>query len=137
MPENHDAEPLRFLKRRQLLTVNEINRLVRVFVDLGVRKIRLTGGEPLMRDDLAEIVRTIAAIPEIEDLALTTNGLLLAPLAGKLADAGLHRVTISLDSLDEDVFRVMSGGRGELRQSRRADASGCAHARDARSPACH
>jgi len=81
---------------------------------LGVSKIRLTGGEPLLDKKLPELVRGIARLPGVKDLALTTNAMLLAPVAQGLADAGLDRVTVSLDSLDENVFKTMSGGRGDL-----------------------
>ncbi|MEO5629414.1 MAG: GTP 3',8-cyclase MoaA [Thermomonas sp.] len=96
------------------LSFDEIETLVRGFVRLGVRKLRLTGGEPLLRKRLPELVRRLAVIDGIEDLALTTNGSLLATQAQALRDAGLRRVTISLDTLDPDLFRGLSGGRGEL-----------------------
>ena len=83
---------------------------------LGVRKIRLTGGEPLLRRDIGAIVASIAGLPGLEDLALTTNGMLLAERAQALREAGLQRVTISLDSLDPEVFQRMSGGRGSVDQ---------------------
>jgi cyclic pyranopterin phosphate synthase len=83
-------------------------------VTLGVSKLRLTGGEPLLDKRLPDLVRSLAAIGNVEDLALTTNGMLLAPVAARLAEAGLHRVTISLDSLDPEVFRRMCGDRGDL-----------------------
>jgi cyclic pyranopterin phosphate synthase len=92
----------------------EIETLVRGFVRLGVRKLRLTGGEPLLRRDLPELVRQLARIPGVEDIALTTNGVLLPKLARELRDAGLQRLTVSLDSLDPDTFRRLSGGRGEV-----------------------
>jgi GTP 3',8-cyclase len=97
-----------FLPRSELLTFEEVERLVRVFASLGVRKVRLTGGEPLLRRDLPQLVRRIAAVDGVEDVALTTNGALLATHAQALADAGLTRVTVSLDSLDPEVFRRMA-----------------------------
>jgi cyclic pyranopterin phosphate synthase len=97
-----------FLPRSQVLTYEEIARFARVFVGLGVTKIRITGGEPLLRRDVGVVVRYLAEIEGIEDLALTTNGSALAKLAPVLADAGLHRVTVSLDALDEGVFRRMN-----------------------------
>ena len=96
------------------LSFDEIETLVRGFVQLGVRKLRLTGGEPLLRKRLPELVRRLAVIEGIEDLALTTNGSLLAIHAKALRDAGLRRVTVSLDTLDATLFRALSGGRGEL-----------------------
>ncbi len=93
-----------FLPQDQVLSLDEIAVLVRVFVRLGVRKVRLTGGEPLLRPDLESLVAQIAAAPGVEDLALTTNGALLAKRAAGLFAAGLHRVTVSLDSLDPVVF---------------------------------
>jgi cyclic pyranopterin phosphate synthase len=85
-------------------------------VSLGVRKLRLTGGEPLLRRDLPELVARLAAIEGVEDFALTTSGALLPRLAQPLRDAGLKRITLSMDSADPEVFRRMSGGRGELAQ---------------------
>ncbi len=96
------------------LSFDEIETLVRGFVQLGVRKLRLTGGEPLLRKRLPDLVRRLAAIDGIEDLALTTNGSLLAAHAQDLRDAGLNRVTVSLDTLNPELFRELSGGRGEL-----------------------
>jgi GTP 3',8-cyclase len=96
------------------LSFDEIELLVRGFVRLGVRKLRLTGGEPLLRRGLPELVARLAVIDGIEDLALTTNGALLAPLAAPLRKAGLHRVTVSLDALEPGLFRDLTGGRGEL-----------------------
>lgn len=98
------------------LTFDEIETLVRGFVALGVRKLRLTGGEPLLRKRLPALVARLAAVDGLEDLALTTNGSLLAPHARALREAGLRRVTVSLDTLDADAFRALSGGRGELRE---------------------
>jgi cyclic pyranopterin phosphate synthase len=96
------------------LSFDEIERLVRGFARLGVRKLRLTGGEPLLRKRLPELVGRLAAIPGIEDLALTTNGSLLAAQARALRDAGLGRLTVSLDALDPVLFRALSGGRGDV-----------------------
>ena len=115
MPESEFHERYEFLKRPQLLTHDEILLIARVAVRLGVTKLRLTGGEPLLDKKVPDLVRHLAELPGLDDLALTTNGTLLAPMAARLADAGLHRVTVSLDSLDEGVFREMSGNRGDLR----------------------
>ena len=96
------------------LSFDEIERIARAFARAGVRKLRLTGGEPLLRKRLPELVARLAAIPGIEDLALTTNGSLLAAQARALRDAGLGRLTVSLDALDPALFRALSGGRGEV-----------------------
>ncbi len=96
-----------FLPREELLTFEELERLVRVFAGLGVHKIRLTGGEPLLRRDLPALVAALAAVPGIDDLALTTNGTLLPTHAAALAAAGLRRVTVSLDALDDATFRAV------------------------------
>ena len=96
------------------MSFEEIETLVRGFARLGVSKLRLTGGEPLLRKRLPELIARLSAIPGIDDLALTTNGSLLAAQAGALHRAGLRRLTISLDALDADLFRHMSGGRGEV-----------------------
>ncbi|MEO8161792.1 MAG: GTP 3',8-cyclase MoaA [Arenimonas sp.] len=96
------------------LSFSQIETAVRAFVSRGVRKLRLTGGEPLLRRGLPELVARLAAIPGVEDLALTTNGSLLAAKAAQLRAAGLHRLTISLDALDPVIFRALSGNRGEV-----------------------
>jgi len=98
------------------LSFDQIEILARAFVAVGVRKLRLTGGEPLLRKRLPELVARLAAIPGVEDLALTTNGALLAGQARALRQAGLHRLTVSLDALEPQAFRAMSGGRGEVAQ---------------------
>ena len=108
MPREVFGTDFRFLPRRELLTFEEITRLARIFASLGVEKIRLTGGEPLLRRDLGRLVRMLAGIDGIRDLTLTTNGSLLAAQAGELRAAGLHRVTVSLDSLDDRVFAAMN-----------------------------
>jgi cyclic pyranopterin phosphate synthase len=100
-----------FLPRAELLGFEEIERLVRLFTRLGVEKVRLTGGEPLVRRDLPELVARLAAIPGVRDLTLTTNGVLLPQHARALADAGLHRVTISLDADDDETFERMNDAR--------------------------
>jgi GTP 3',8-cyclase len=100
-----------FLPRDEILTFEEITRLVRASVTLGVRKVRLTGGEPLIRRDLDRLVGMLSPIPGIEDLSLTTNGSLLADKAEALAAAGLHRVTVSLDALDDPTFSRMNDAR--------------------------
>lgn len=98
-----------FLPREELLSFEEITRLARVFVALGVGKLRITGGEPLLRRDLPELVGRLAGLEGVLDVALTTNGLLLPRLARDLKAAGLRRVTVSLDSLDPGVFGQMNG----------------------------
>jgi GTP 3',8-cyclase len=107
MPKEVFGREYRFLERRELLTFEEIARAARAFVALGVDKIRLTGGEPLLRRELERLVAMLAAIPGL-DLTLTTNGSLLPQKAQALADAGLGRLTVSLDSLDDDVFAGMN-----------------------------
>ena len=114
MPDSEFHADYEFLRKDQRLTDDEILKIAGVAVRLGVTKLRLTGGEPLLVRNVAELTGRLAALPGVEDLALTTNGMLLESLAGELAAAGLNRVTISLDSLDEAVFRRMSGGRGDL-----------------------
>jgi cyclic pyranopterin phosphate synthase len=107
MPKEVFGRDYRFLERRELLTFEEIERLARVFVAHGVEKIRLTGGEPLVRRDLERLIERLAAIDGL-DLTLTTNGSLLPAKARALRDAGLRRVTVSLDSLQDDVFAEMN-----------------------------
>ena len=111
MPGDREYE---FLQRAELLTYEETARLVRLFAGLGVSKVRLTGGEPLLRRDLHRLVALLAATPGIDDLALTTNGLLLARDAAALREAGLARVTVSLHSLRPETFDRLSGSRGHL-----------------------
>ncbi len=106
------GEGAQFKPREELLSFEEIERFARVVVGMGVDKIRLTGGEPLVRNDIAELVRRLASIPDLDDLALTTNGLLLPELAAELHAAGLHRLNISLDALDEPTFRQIARRRG-------------------------
>ena len=105
-----------FLRPQFLLSDGEIELLVRVFAGLGVHKVRLTGGEPLLRPGFVELVGRISAIEGITDLALTTNAVLLPRHAQALKEAGLSRITVSLDSLDETVFRKMAGERGSIKE---------------------
>ncbi|MGH8226675.1 MAG: GTP 3',8-cyclase MoaA [Steroidobacteraceae bacterium] len=114
MPREQFHDAYRFLKSTERLSFDEIVRLTRLFVRLGVRKLRLTGGEPLLRANLCDLIGDLTTIPGVEDVALTTNGVLLAKHAAELKAAGLHRVTVSLDSLDPNVFARMSGGFGGL-----------------------
>ena len=109
MPAELFGERYEFLPKPQILTFEEIERLTRIFVELGVTKIRLTGGEPLVRAEIPKLVERLAKIKEVEDLTLTTNGYLLSRDARVLKDAGLRRITVSLDSLDDDVFKRMNG----------------------------
>jgi len=128
MPEELFGERYRFLPKPEILSFEEIERVTRLFVQAGVRKLRITGGEPLLRQDLPSLIARLAAIPGVEDLALTTNGTLLPRLAQPLRDAGLRRITVSLDSLDPAVFHAMNGGRlsveGVLAGIEAADAAG-------------
>jgi len=105
-----------FLRPQYLLSDGEIELLVRVFARLGVHKVRLTGGEPLLRPGFVELVSRISAIEGITDLALTTNAVLLPRHAVALKEAGLSRITVSLDSLDEAIFRQMAGDRGSVKE---------------------
>jgi len=107
MPKEVFGKDYQFLERKELLTFEEIVRLARIFTEHGVRKVRLTGGEPLVRRNIEQLVEMLAAIPGL-DLTLTTNGSLLARKAQALKNAGLHRITVSLDSLDDAVFRRMN-----------------------------
>jgi cyclic pyranopterin phosphate synthase len=109
MPTDIFGESYHFVSRAEVLTFEEIVRLARIFAKLGVHKIRLTGGEPLLRNRLEVLVSQLAALEGLEDVALTTNGFLLAEKVGALKQAGLKRVTVSLHSLDDDVFAKMNG----------------------------
>src|SRR5207253_8772485 len=109
MPREVFGRDFAFLPRRELLSFEELARLAQVFAGLGVRKLRLTGREPLLRRDLERLVAMLAAIDGVDDIALTTNGTLLAAKARQLKEAGLRRVTVSLDAVEQSVFRAMSG----------------------------
>jgi GTP 3',8-cyclase len=106
------AENVRFRPRAEILSFEEIERFVRVATTLGVNQVRLTGGEPLVRRDLARLVARLARMPGVDDLALTTNGILLGEQAADLRSAGLNRLNISLDALSEQVFERISRRRG-------------------------
>ena len=108
MPKEVFGKQFEFLRREQLLTFEEIERLTRTFAGMGVEKLRITGGEPLVRRGVDQLIARLAPLPGINDVTLTTNGALLARMAPKLADAGLNRVTVSLDSLDDGTFRAMN-----------------------------
>ena len=108
MPKEIFNSSFQYLQRSELLSFEEIERVAKCFARQGVTKIRLTGGEPLLRNGIEDLVSRLAAIPEINDVALTTNGALLARKAVSLAAAGLHRVTVSLDSLDDTTFKAMN-----------------------------
>jgi cyclic pyranopterin phosphate synthase len=105
-------ERYRFIRSDQRLSFPEMLRLTRLFVRLGVRKLRITGGEPLLREGLTELIGDLSQLEGLEDIALATNGVLLAQQAAGLKAAGLHRVSVSLDSLDPEVFARMTGGFG-------------------------
>jgi GTP 3',8-cyclase len=127
MPRERFHEHYPFLKTAERLSFDEIMRLTRLFVPLGVKKLRITGGEPLLRVNLPDLIADLNSIPGIEDIALTTNGVLLAKYAYELKAAGLSRVTVSLDSLDQDRFAEMNGGFGRVTEV----LEGIAHAQDA------
>ena len=116
MPAEIFGERYEFLPKPELLNFDEIVRLARIFVKFGVTKIRLTGGEPLLRTDLEDLVAMLAGISGVRDLTLTTNGFLLDKKAHSLKRAGLHRISVSLDSLDDETFKVLNGrGYGTAR----------------------
>src|SRR5215213_3555885 len=108
MPKEVYGRDYAFLPRRDLLTFEEIARLAQVFAGQGLEKIRLTGGEPLVRREVERLVEMLAAVPGLGDLAMTTNGSALARKARALGDAGLRRITVSLDSLDNEVFAAVN-----------------------------
>ena len=109
MPPETRGHSYQFIPKPELLSFEEIVRLVEIFTRLGTRKVKITGGEPLVRNNLERLVAGLAAVSDIEDLTLTTNGYLLEQAADGLAEAGLDRVTVSLDSLDQDVFGQLNG----------------------------
>ena len=109
MPAEIYGERYEFLPREEILTFEEITRLARIFIDLGVEKIRITGGEPLLRREIERLIADLSKLPGLLDLTLTTNGVRFAALSDALKAAGLERVTFSLDALDPDVFKRMAG----------------------------
>ena len=109
------AKNMTFLPRQQVLTLEELQRLATLFVDMGVRKIRLTGGEPLIRPGIVDLCRNIAALPGLRELVMTSNGSQLGRLARPLVQAGVKRMNISLDSLDPEKFRAITRN-GDLAQ---------------------
>ena len=109
MPAEIFGESYKFLPKSEILSFEEIARLARIFVEFGVNKLRITGGEPLLRTDLHILIAMLTGMPGLEDLTLTTNAYLLPQQAQRLKDAGLQRITISLDTLDDEVFKEMNG----------------------------
>lgn len=107
MPKEFFGREYEFLKRAELLTFEEIARLTQIFNTLGAKKVRITGGEPLIRRDIEDLISLLSTIPDL-DLTLTTNGSLLAQKASALREAGLKRVTVSLDALDDETFKAMN-----------------------------
>lgn len=114
MPKSKFDDSYRFLPKKEKLTLDEIFRIARLSTHLGVSKFRLTGGEPLLQPDLPDLIALLTTLPGIEDIALTTNGVLLSQYADALKRAGLKRVTISLDAVNADLFKRLSGGRDML-----------------------
>lgn len=116
MPAEIFGERYQFLPKAEILTFEEITRLTRIIVRLGAVKVRLTGGEPLVREEVEKLVGMLAEIDGVDDLTMTTNAYLLPQKAQALKDAGLQRITVSLDSLDDTVFRQMNGGRSSVQK---------------------
>ncbi|CAI8920327.1 GTP 3',8-cyclase [Bacillus pseudomycoides] len=115
MPEEIFGRDYSFLSNDKILSFDEIERVARIFVSLGVRKLRITGGEPLLRKNLPELIQRLNKIDGVEDIGLTTNGSLLKKFAPDLYKAGLSRVTVSLDSLDEERFSYLNGNRSKVK----------------------
>lgn len=116
MPESQYPEHHAFLPSSKRMTFEQIHQVVHAFAQIGVAKVRITGGEPLLRKGLPDLVETLSQIQGVDDLALTTNGLLLQQMARPLFESGLNRITLSLDSLDPQTFAKMNGDRGQLKQ---------------------
>lgn len=116
MPAEIYGEGYKFLPRADLLTFEEITRIARMLVRLGVTKLRLTGGEPLVRQEIEQLVGMLAQIDGVDDIAMTTNAYFLPQKAQALKDAGLRRVTVSLDTLDDDIFQQMNGRRASVQR---------------------
>ncbi|QWI75270.1 GTP 3',8-cyclase MoaA [Bacillus mycoides] len=115
MPEEIFGRDYSFLSNDKILSFDEIERITRIFVSLGIRKLRITGGEPLLRKDLPELIQRLNEIDGVEDIGLTTNGSLLKKFAPDLYKAGLSRVTVSLDSLNEERFSYLNGNRSKVK----------------------
>ena len=109
MPEELYGEAFEFLKKDKILSFEEIVRLSKIFISLGVNKIRITGGEPLVRKNVVDLINSIHSINKNVDIAMTTNGYLLKKYAHELYESGLKRLTVSLDTLDDKIFKEMSG----------------------------
>lgn len=116
MPAAVFGEHYQFLPREDLLTFEEITRLTQILVRLGAVKVRLTGGEPLLRQDIEKLVEMLAPVEGVHDVAMTTNAYLLPQKAELLKAAGLQRVTVSLDTLDDEIFQAMNGGRSSVQK---------------------
>tara|TARA_B110000438_G_scaffold291047_1_gene327498 strand:- start:1755 stop:2747 length:993 start_codon:yes stop_codon:yes gene_type:complete len=116
MPEELYGEAYTFLKKDEILTFEEIRKLANIFIELGVNKIRLTGGEPLVRSGVVDLVKTLSKLKKDLDLAMTTNGYLLERYAKDLYNAGLKRLSVSLDTLDSDIFKEMSGKNFDVKK---------------------
>ena len=116
MPEDVYNKSYRFLNRKDLLSFKEITRLTNAFVKLGVKKVRITGGEPLLRASIATLIDSLSKIPGLDDLGMITNGFLLPNYAHELKEAGLKRITVSLDSIDETTFRKVNGGKSGVKR---------------------
>lgn len=114
MPAEIFGPDFKFLPRKELLTYEEIHRAATLFAQLGVKKLRLTGGEPLMRKDVDQLIKMLKSIPEIEEIAMTSNGVMLPLLAERLKGAGLDRITVSLDALDDSVFKSINGQKTDV-----------------------
>jgi len=114
MPADLFTEDYQFISRRNRLSTDEMIRLAGIFCKLGVEKLRITGGEPLLYPELNPLIQSLSSLSGIKDLALTSNGVLLTRQARALRESGLHRITVSLDSIEPQVFRQLSGQRGQL-----------------------
>jgi GTP 3',8-cyclase len=114
MPAEIFGPDYQFLPREDILSFEELERLVRIFVGLGVKKLRITGGEPLLRRNLPYFIQSVNQIDGLDDIALTTNGVLLSKFARELKTVGLNRVNVSLDSLDDERFQYLNGGRSKV-----------------------
>lgn len=116
-------EGIRLIPHEELLTLEEITRTCRIMAELGIKKIRITGGEPLVRKNIIKLITDISEIPQIEDIAITTNGVLFAPMAGELRSAGLKRVNLSLDTMNPAVFAEITGRDEQAAVMRAMDAA--------------